>query len=368
MVTLTDLKEALRDILGFGTGEIGREGVTTALRETLDIHSAFTSEKFLAEGVDAHFNARENVDGIEASVKPSTRWTVDGITCPANLPRVAIYSKKAYSNPVFTLRSTLPALTVDGQSVWFGLEAGGAGGNGIATFLLRQLAGSIQLRVALGGLFVGAQYADITTLLPADYQTTTHRYSIEVNKDLVIFYINLNPVAYGIMQPGGRIFNQTLAPFIPPPYQLITSGRPLADMTTLLEVVSAGTALTFDLSPQWIRFSDSDPCPARVIRLYDAGTANLLAGLSIAAGSETSHPFPIFGYEGKTLNFRASEQGTLSVEGLKQTIEWREEDTMGITQDRAKTYQIESESLLARVVFTPNTYPCTISEAEVVLR
>ncbi len=348
--------------------------------ETLDLHSAFTWEKFLAEGVDAHFNARTVTGTVaearEATASPSDYWFLDSyippfygyLVCPAELRAVAVYSKKAFKHPIISVGTKLPSLIGfnNNTQVWMGFETGAAGD--IAAFRWSTQDGGVSevLHAWIGAFGFPWRSIDITNLLPADHKTVRHRYRVECNRAMAVFYIDFDVVAYGLITP-----NSFITSIVGPPYGLFSMEVSIpARLTSLLEVNSLGTPqeLRFEVSPFNVRIGDGDPLPPRVLRLYDAGTEDLFTSLTIAAGSETSHPFPIFGFQEKTINFRASEQGTLSVEVLKQTDNWREYDTMGITQDKAKTYSIEGEAVLARVVYTPNTYPCTISEAEVVLR
>ena len=107
--------------------------------------------------------------------------------------------------------------------------------------------------------------------------------------------------------------------------------------------------------------------PPRTFRLYSTGTNTLLAGLAVNP-DVTSHPIPTFGYSSKTLMFRASGAGTLSIQVLTQANNWREYDTVPVTANTLISYIIEGDAVLARTVFTPTTPPATISDAEVIMR
>ena len=371
MVTLTDLKEALREILGFGAEEIGREGVADALAKTLDIHSAFTWEKFLREGVDFHFNAR-CVDAVDAELlaRASDYWTQDEyiypyagyVTCPSNLHAVAIYSKRAFRYPSLSVRAILPNLTTyvsPFARVYIGVENGAAGGNGLASFRLRRPAEFI----AYLSNFVTTRLVDISSLLPADYDTVRHNYTIELTKSMAVFYVDGVVAAYGLITP-----NSFFAAIAPPPYGLFSIETPISPaQTAFMEVVGFGEGITqLGVAPYDFRVSDGDPLPPRVIRLYDAGTTDLFAGLTIAVGSETSHPFPIFGYD-STVHFQATTAGTLTIQVLTQTNNWRTYASPAVAANTLLSSIIGGQGVLARVTFTPTAFPSTISEAEVVL-
>lgn len=254
------------------------------------------------------------------------------------------------------------------QGIWLGFEDGHVAGTGLIGFRF-SASPADPPNVWIGSM---PDSDKVVITVPADYQTALHVYTIKLSRSMISFYIDKTPVAFGLITP-----NSKFTAILGPPYALLSTQCPVSpSLPIFIEAIGHGTCaglcegveLKFQISPLMVRVTDGDPNPPMVFRLYDAGTNDLFTSLTIAAGSETSHPFPIHGFQQKTINFRASEQGTLSIEVLEQTDNWREYDTMGITQDTVKSYSIEGEAVLARVVYTPNTYPCTISEAEVVLR
>jgi len=366
MVTLTDLKEALREILGFGTGEIGREGVAAALGDALDLHSSFTWVKYLAEGLDAHFNARTvALDGTDSLATPSDYWIQElhrtpwtgYITNPSTLHGIGIYSKRAFRYPVLSFRAIIPTILF-GSSIYVGFENGSMGGNGLAFFMFHSGASYVVI-----GSFGGSTNLNITGLLPADFRTALHTYTVELNKTMAVFYVDNVAIAYGLITP-----NSAFTAILGPPYGLFSTENPVSPVqSAFAEVVGAGNALRLALPPIYFRVSDGDPLPPKVIRLYDAGTNTLFAGLTIAAGSETSHPVPVFGYDTKTFHFRASQAGTLLIEVLMETNNWRTYDTLPVAADTPLYYSMYGQAVLTRITFTPSAYPCTISEAEAVM-
>jgi len=351
----------------------GRKRVM-GLQKSMDTHSDFHYVKFLRSGVDGHFDARRaplDAPHDYEYVDPSKYWKqgadldIGQITCPADSWAVAIYSKNVFPNGKVVARITWPDLTKDGQSCWFGFENGSAGGTGTLAFSYRQESGVEKMYVVMSGGFsgYGTDTLEITNLLPSDYKTTDHEYAVIVSKNITEWYIDDALVALAVMSP-----NIGFSSISGPPYALGNAHYASNHLVTLLEPAGHGEELTLDIAPYQFRVSGGDPIKPRTYRLYDAGTNDLFAGLSIAAGSETSHPFPLFGYGGKTVHFRADGAGTLDVEVLTQTNNWRTYDSITIAANTLKSYNLAGEGVLARITFTPDAYPTTITEAEAVLR
>jgi len=101
--------------------------------------------------------------------------------------------------------------------------------------------------------------------------------------------------------------------------------------------------------------------------LYNVN-GNLLRGQTVSAGSLTSEAFSVFGYRNKTIYFQADVSGTLNIEVLPLSGTWRTYGSEPVSADSLVVYTIAGEAVLCRVTFTPDSYPATISEAEVVLR
>jgi len=353
-----------------------RAALRTALREELDIHSAFTFEKFLREGVDAHFNCRYvDLEYTHKLGRASEFWKQieykspfgGYLVCPADKWAVSLYGKRSVPYGVLTVRAKMPSLTKDGQSVYFGFECGSEAGTGQAYFLYRRVAGVEEMRAVIGGfLGIGGQNPDITTLLPADYKTVEHTYSIVVMKHLVEWYIDETLAAVSLNCPRLAI---PVTAWNPPPYGIgRTIGLMSQSITPLLEVTGHADELRFELSPYNFRVTQGDPLPPRVWRLYKSGSSDLLADQTISAGSITSHPIPLIGYDEKTFYFRASQAGTLDIEVLTLTNNWRTYDSVSVSADILLSYTMLGNVILARVTYTPTSYPATVSESEAVLR
>jgi len=360
------MKEIMEDLWKSVPGARARE----ALRQELDVHSAFTWEKYLREGLDAHFNARTVLAGVETPVNPSNYWkrvnTYDGeIVCPTG-GAIAIYSKNTFN--LVTFKTKLPRFEVDDQTVFLGFEDGAAfASTGGAAFLFLRSGGVHRL-----GAWVGAGWTveeiDLTDALPADFDTALHVYAIQILEPWVEFYIDNVLVAIGINSP-----NLAFPGIDYPPYGICRAPTGFSHrQTTLIEAAdSPGVGLTLPLSPFYVRVNNAPLRPPRVFRLYEEATKNLFAGKTVSAGTLTSHPVPVFGYEGKTIHFRADTNSVtdgLIIEALTQAGNWREMDSVTYVADDDWFCTLGHEAVLIRRLYTPVSYPATVAEGEVVLR
>jgi len=358
------------------------------LREDLDIHSSINSMKLLREGIDAHYDCLTvgfAADGHSLLLDlPSNYWTQEftrvppavyngQVRCPPTVHTLDIVSKQAYKYPVMFARTQLPDHTVltGNPTLWLGLENSAAPTTGILAF---QYAGLIEtLNIRAGAMTPGAsnKTVGITGLLPVTYKTEENTYSVVVTERGAEFYINHVLSVLVLFSP-----HLAFTTINGPPYSIISLQHPKpASWHTTLEVSGDGNDYIIPMT--WFGYGiiEGDPRPPRLYRLYDAATEDLFAGLTIDAGLETSHPFPLFGFDNKTLYFRADQDGDLDIEILLETGNWRvyDPDVGGHTNSNytagdLEIYNIAAEAVLARIVFDPDAYPCTISEAEVALR
>jgi len=357
---------------------VGSVGSRKALREELDVHSSIIWEKLLREGVDGHFNCwYKDLAGAFHLGEASDYWSQEEFDpfggefkCPADKNVVSLRSKNAFPYGLLTVNAKYPKFTKNGQAAWLGFEAGDLIGASVASFGFWRLAGVDSLYVYAGGCRQWVN-VDITNLLPGDYATAYHGYAVTMRRNLVEFSIDRNLVAVAV---NGR---QTFTAIPGPPYAII--GMPARFNPVLpvyMDLEGLGSLVTWDASPYNFRVVSGDPISPAIYSVYDAGTTNLFAGLTIAAGSETSHPVPVLGYPSKTFHFRANQSGDIDIEILMQTTNnWRiyKPDAGGHTESNYIANELWSfimtgDVILARLTFDPDAYPCTISEAEVVLR
>lgn len=364
----------------------GSGGGKNALRETLDLHSSFTWEKFLEQGLDAHFICRKTTWGstsaeiIVSLAKTSDYWTQDdysrdpGITLsgyfrvPADMHSVAIYSRRAFNYPVLSCYTIFPDLTVKPRNteLWIGLENGGSGYNGLIAFRLMTTAVGVEILYAFLRGVSETNQIDITALMPDDFHTARHVYTIELTKSLAVFRVDAVPVCYGLL---GVDTNPDISG---PPYAIVgCEAQPARAQSALLEGTRlGGEALEWVLSPYGFRVADGDPQPSRALMLYEEDTENLFTDKTVGAGTLVSHPFPILGY-GKTIHFRADQDSVangLIIEYYTQAGNWRTYDEVTYAADDDWFRTPTGEGVLARLSYEPAAYPAVISEGEVVLR
>ena len=276
---------------------------------------------------------------------------------------MAVYSKNVFNYVSF--RTKFPTLTKDGQMIWLGLENDAIAGTGIASFCFHRSDGVEHFSIVVGGAF-NWRFLAIDGALPADAKTVKHRYSVAILKPWAEFYVDNDPVAFAINSP-----NLNFPDVSHPPYGITRTTAPFSHMAlVLIENMGFGEELVLPLAPYGTRTGYMAELPPRVFRLYETGTKNLFAGKIIESGTLISHPVPIFGYGRKTILFRAdrdSTTGGLVIEVLTQTGNWRTYDAVTYIANTDWFYSIAGEAVLARLKYTPASYPATVAEGEVIL-
>jgi hypothetical protein len=359
------------------------EAFDEALSKKLDIHSTFQWEHFLEQGINAHFITRTaDLKGSSILIKASDFWKqVDykppfegTLTLPKDKMLVAIYSRRAFMYPNLIANVKLPSLSLVGDEthmyLYLGLENGNSIYNGIASFLLDTYTTYTNRLFVVAGPLTGVSQLNIDVAKPADFNTAYHIYRVILTKNLVLFFIDgrLRAVAVQSLQGGYVKVKENVLPYS------ITLISPMpSSMTTLIELYAFGRSsiasadAVAPLSPFRFRVSDGKDIIPLALPLYLDNTDTALADYSISSGSITSHPIPVFGYSEKTIYFMASQSGTLNIEVYTLSGNWRTYDSISIPANTFYAYKMTGDAVLARVKFTPNTYPATINEAGVVL-
>ncbi|MBA7492760.1 hypothetical protein ES702_03310 [subsurface metagenome] len=352
----------------------------TEMSETLreEVHRALTASVYFHtdEDVERFFRT------VPTAFTPITPvWTLDNFTIPALSTGHPQYrSRRGYMYPQMLARGTWPDhinTYPDLLNFFLGFEGGPFIGYGAALFYSTEVAGALRLYAGVAGQG-GRTRPIITNLAPADWLTAKHYYSVNVNRNNVEFYIDGVLKAILVSSP---FINDTVVSQNAQPYAVaITPHVPPVAMPGLIEVsfttgVISTTEYIIDFPASHYRVWEGDPCPPRLYRLYEWETENLFVGKTIAAGSLTSHPFPLFGYTGKTVYFRANQAGDFDIEILLETGNWviYAADAGGSTNSNyvandLETFTIGAEAVLGRVVFDPDAYPCVVAEGEVILR
>jgi len=295
----------------------------------------------------------------------STYWYVDNLNwqnsyiAPPSPPQnhfFAIYTRNSWKYPWGGVYAKLPALPLSGSGPFdlFGFEPGSGSEWGLIAYWM----GGSKFYAHCDG---GDKSMDLTSSLPSDYSTAVHRYMIKVNRPTAEFYIDGVLVAVAIRQ--GISFTSISGP----PYAVFGTTMKGFDEAPAFIEFNYASVDKYRTDPIQFRAMDGDPLPPRAYPLYLAGSSTKFAGYSVASGSVTSHPVPTFGYAGKILYFMANQAGTLLIEVLTPTGNWRTYDTDTVLANTLWWYKMTGDAVLARLTFTPSTYPCTISEAGICL-
>jgi hypothetical protein len=354
-----------------------------ALAKTSDIHSTFQWEHFLEDGIDAHFLARTVLlDGSEVTAKASEFWVQNtpypsedyGLTLPKDKRSVAIYSRRAFIYPELYVYAKLPSLSLVGnetqQTLYLGLEHGSGAYNGIACFRLDTTTSVTNKLYASIGPLNGVYTLNIDVAKPSDFNTAYHSYRVILSKNLVILSIDsrIRAVAIQCLEGGTKAVKENVLP-----YSILLIPQMASALPAFVEFYAAGRTqqapsdITIPLTPYRFRVADGKEITPLSLPLYIDSSDTKLAGYSISSGSVSSHPIPTWGYPNKTIVFMANQAGTLDIEVYTLTYNWRTYDSVSVPANTLVKYVMSGNPVLARVTFTPSTYPATINEAEVYL-
>ncbi len=341
-----DIAQVLRDVFGAGT-DIDLRANRDAFETTQYIHR---QDKSLS---DFFSSWPANLDDF---------WLPSGFTSITGEVRQA-YSRKAFHYPVLSVRARWPAMAADAGEAFIGFESGS---HGIASLAYLALSYTVfRFAAGLGNQAPGAiGILDVENLMPADYATAFHQYSIKINKCSVELYIDA--VIKGIILLG-------LPEAIPEwenndPYALGSSISPTMGMgvNTLIEVARPAGPITLvcvSNAEQFVAL-DGDPLPPRQYALYTVNTSTKWNGLATAGVVLTSHPVPVWGYEKKTLLFQADAAGNLDIQVYTGGA-WRPWVPGGITlvANQLLVYNLNGEVPIARCIYTPtNADAITLAE------
>jgi len=325
------------------------------------IHMYTTYER----GLEQQYLCGLSPVSIEEYWKPQTEPAVDGeFKCPKEELEIRASTRVTFKYPYAQLRTKMPTLDYDDQGIDIGFENGVVRGTGTFQVFYRRIAGVSRFGfyAACGQGYVSSY---IDWLKPADIETKMYDYGFLIHRNRMEFHFDGRRRAVVLHSIGGATVDIS-----GPPYHLaVLPARVSPYMVFSIEVEGRQLSdLIFPLNPLEVYIADGEENPSEVFRFYETGTDNLLAGMTITSGSVTSHPFPIFGFGGKTIYFQANQAGTLDIEVLMQTGNWRNYASEPVSANTLLLYLMAGEGLLARVTFTPTAYPAVISEAEVVLR
>jgi len=300
-------------------------------------------------------------------------WKPDKIIMPHEFTHLRAYTRQVFRYPLLTYYAIYPTLLDKGlppdSGIWVGLELGTGGPWGLAGFrYFIRLDGAEDFHAWVCS---GSKAASVSILdmLPSDFQSNKYPYQIKLNKCNVEFYVGGKLVA--VILHGARV-----SCISGPPYGIngMETRLPSA-MPAFWEIITFGDVTlefpmqTWNTKDHYLAFrvADGDPLPPRKYELYVTGTNTKFIGYSLSSGSITSHPIPTFGYGRKTIYFMADKDGELIIEVFLESRNWREYDRVSVTNNKLVVYNMADEAVLTRIIYTPNTYPATILEGEMIV-
>jgi hypothetical protein len=383
----------------FPIGPLSYQRTVQAIKEALQAELSlfqqdmtyFQWEQYLRYGL-AQFTCRfidlaqgENLGDVDdywkqvglADVGPVSDRFGGYLRLPRGLSRVSLYSIRGVPHPHVLAQMKLPWLTPLGDETtmyWYwGVENGAALGNGIASWELAYggAFGDNNVLRCLVGEAYNSHEVSVNVAKPADATTVHHVYQILCSKNLVTFLIDYAPVLFAV--PCGVNASKIKENVLP--YSVLLFQSFPSEVTPFMEVYTNRTRQAFvapydldvPVSPYRFRFTPGHEVTPLTLPMYQEDTNTLLSSLTLAAGSVTSHPFPLFGFEKKTLFLRLNQISTVEIQAFMMTGNWRTYDGFTLAANTFKSYIMEGSPVLGRVVITPSAYPATIQEAEVSL-
>ncbi|MEM4847663.1 MAG: hypothetical protein QW794_07905 [Thermosphaera sp.] len=304
------------------------------------------------------------------------KYLRDKLIVPPGVRYFQAYSVAALKYPIILFRMKLPDWAGlnydDGVIMWIGLE-NGVGGVPLYSYNFLKSGGANMVTVSCN-----RDYPNITTMLPADAWTKKYWYFIKLNENQVWFGSSYNPAgdatwfiyAYAVRAPCStrRIISG-------PPYYVVIAGREgdyasgIHPFFEVAETKKSGVYSGAEIDLLWsdLRFNEGTPKPPLALCLWVTGTYSKFAGYSLSSGTLASHPIPVFGYTHKTLYFMADVSGSIEVQVYTLSGNWRVYDAVSYAAGKLWAYPMAGEALLARITYTPVSYPATVNEGEVVL-
>jgi hypothetical protein len=352
-------------------------------REEADIHSAVQYDRILETGIDAHYVGVEQLIGTEYQATEIHKyWKADRFILPKDRVRISAYSRKAFEYPQVLLYAELSLAQIGSEVFYyeFGLQNGIETYNGVLsyqlfTFSTNPAESNLNGIVGAGGFY--AMGISLNRYRPENFHTTQHNYKILHMRNMSVFTIDHKPVLFVI--PSNTYVGDNWILKVKEnvlPYSIVII-PPLAKSYTVYQtigcverVAESNVEASIPIAHSSITASEGkDILPLRLV-LYEENTSNLFAGKTVSSGTLVSHPFPVFGYEGKTIVFRANTSSSTNgwvIEILTRARNWRVYDAITYSANTDLVYNIAGNAVLARVKYTPATYPAVVNEGEVIL-
>lgn len=303
-----------------------------------------------AQGISLPHRLSSGVDRLflpySKEIKLSDYWTLHTLQHGF----WGFFSKRHFQYGWFYLRAQLATMGATRQL--FGLE-GGPGLPPTACWL------DIHAANAYFNAGPHGPALDVTMHLPANYDTAENKYMIKVNQNNLLLWINGRLRAIhllGIQQEADIPVWDAVAPYC------LGGNLQGAAAGPLFVGMEGADYIEWKVYPNTPVAFDGTPILPLTLALYTESAETIWDDLVINAGSVTSHPIPIGGYDKKTIFFRANGAGNLDVQ-VYLINAWRTVSDIAIIADTLDIEVFDFESPIVRYVFTPTAYPTTITEA-----
>lgn len=331
------------------------EEMLEALRINDDALQTVHNEHIMGRSLNDFYNAR--ISGISSErVDLDNFWTTEGIKKPVGYRYLAIYTRRTFRYPALTAWVQFLPLN-EGYYAEFGFEAGG--GTQLCIFDLCELDFKFALRA---GTATNDTQCILGTLMPSDYATAKHNYTLVLTKCQGELYID--HAFKGVFLLG---FQGTIPKWESnPPYVLGSTEKPfISEISAFLEnALPTEKESLLGVPPTSFFVGDGIPCPPRHYDVYTENTSTKWSSLSVAEGvTINSHPIPIWGFSTKSLHYKLTS--TLSAAKLQVYTGGAWQDYVDLTVDgKYHPLTITAEAPIARLTVTGGTGGGTINFAE----
>jgi len=333
--------------------EVSRKGFEPVLREGINVNER------RARDLDPIYFCNNLDKGI--MVDPTTYWDPETLNI-TTADFIYLETKRSFPYGKATIRMKLPP---DPAGCWWGFEPGTATTLGTALFRFKPVDDIYEIHVSSLAPFRG-KALDISDFVPSDAQDTNYAYGIEVTKNASWFYIQ--KYLRGVILHG---LNTDMGDFGPYPYWIAGSNARMSKTSPhFFEYDGHGSEVTWEI--QKLNVEAGVPMYPRILKLYDfEDTSPMTDGTYDTGTSYKSHPIPIYGFDGKTILFRADTDSVtdgLRIEVLTQEGNWRLYDSVTTSANELESYIISGNFPLARIGYEPSADGASITDAEMHLQ
>lgn len=247
-----------------------------------------------------------------------TYWLSTGLTVPANYTTLKARTRRNARYGICTTKTKIPLLAVDNQICFMGFEQGGATPIPWALFKRNGITNACQFSVTGAGV---ERLLNITNLMPTDYDTVAHVYTVKLNRHSAELLIDSALRAIILLDlPDEMPTWENNKPYAlrswPYPFGAIEQPG-LWEIDRAIAYAGSSFVFPVDITGNKVILADGDPCPPRQWKIYTENTETE-PWVDLAVGSavnKVSHPFVLWGYEKKILYYKLT--ATLSTAKLE---------------------------------------------------